>query len=404
MAAAPPRRSWEILPVTLAKDGRLADKVQLERVAKAAGSATDCFLFCHGWLDDETEANQESARFFALLDGVLATLRERIVPLRLGLHWPSKPFADGPLTRDALPAGLWPELEHRFSARSRRRASQSDLALLRDLCGAEIPRSSEEEAELDALARQLTRSDRECRVPSVAPLHALSFWVMKRRAGEVGQRFGREWVAPLWRALSRPPRLHLIGHSFGATLVTSMALGGVRPASVTLLLAAFSAFAFAPSIPGYRRPGLYYPVLAERRVDAPIVVLRSDHDAALGTFYRTVTGSGAVDLGSAPDPGRPVGRLGRAATIAASALGAVGARGVGAPELDLLDVQRTGIPQYPIVNVDGSRVVKASGSLLGAHRDILRREIATLAGMAAGLLVGGPAGARPVPLDPLVRT
>jgi hypothetical protein len=54
---APPRRSREILPVTLTKDGRLADRVQLERVAKAVGSATDCFLFCHGWLDDETEAH-----------------------------------------------------------------------------------------------------------------------------------------------------------------------------------------------------------------------------------------------------------------------------------------------------------------------------------------------------------
>jgi hypothetical protein len=232
----------------------------------------------------------------------------------------------------------------------------------------------------------------------------LSFWVMKRRASEVGERFGREWVAPLWRSLSRPPRLHLVGHSFGAKLVTSMALGGARPASLTLLLAAFSAFAFAPAVPGFRRPGFYYPVLAERRVDGPIVVLRSDHDTALGIFYRKVTGGAKVERASAPDRGRPGGRFARAATIAASALGAVGARGVGAPELDLLDVQRTGIPQYPIVNVDGSRVVKASGSLLGAHRDILRREIATLAGMAAGLLVGGPAGARPVPLDPLVRT
>jgi hypothetical protein len=115
---APPRRSREILPVTLTKDGRLADRVQLERVAKAAGSATDCFLFCQGWLDDQAEAHEKSVRFFALLDGVLAPLRERIVPLRLGLHWPSKPFADGPLTRDARATGLWPELEHRFAARS----------------------------------------------------------------------------------------------------------------------------------------------------------------------------------------------------------------------------------------------------------------------------------------------
>jgi hypothetical protein len=270
--------------------------------------------------------------------------------------------------------------------------------------GAEIPRSSEEEAELDALARQLTRIDRERGAVAVSPLHALSFWVMKRRAGEVGERFVREWVAPLWRSLSRPSRLHLIGHSFGATLVTSMALGGVRPASVTLLLAAFSAFAFAPSIPGFRRPGFYYPVLAERRVDGPIVVLRSDRDAALGTFYRTVTGRGEGSRAGARDPARAVGRFSRVATVAASALGAVGARGVGAPELDLLDVQRTGIPHYPIVNVDGLGVVKASELLLGAHRDIFHCEIGMLAGMAAGLMVGGPAGARPVPVDPLVRT
>ena len=92
-----------------------------------------------------------------------------------------------------------------------------------------------------------------------------------------------------------------------------------------------------------------------------------------------------------------------AETVAASALGAVGARGVGSPELDLLDVQQTGIPSYPIVNVDGSRVVKASDALLGAHRDIFHREVGTLIAMAAGLLVGSPQGARPRPVDPIAN-
>jgi hypothetical protein len=179
-----------------------------------------------------------------------------------------------------------------------------------------------------------------------------------------------------------------------------MALGGVRPASLTLLLAAFSAFAFAPSVPGFRRPGFYYPVLAERRVDGPIVVLRSDHDTALGILYRKITGSAEVDRAG----GKKAGRFDRMATVAASAMGAVGARGVGAPEVDLVAVQRTGIPQYPIVNVDGSRVVRAAEALRGAHGDIFHREIATLVAMAAGLLVGGPDGLRPVPVDPLVTT
>jgi hypothetical protein len=96
-----------------------------------------------------------------------------------------------------------------------------------------VPRSPEEEAELDALRRVLARggSDRGG-LPTLA-FHALSFWVMKRRAGEVGERLGREHLAPLWRWFARTPRLHLIGHSFGAKLVTAIALGGARADSVT---------------------------------------------------------------------------------------------------------------------------------------------------------------------------
>ena len=84
----------EALFLSLTRDGRIADDRQLDKLEERLPLVTDCFLFCHGWLHDEAEARQESARFFALLDGVLAPLRERVVPLRLGLHWPSKPFAD----------------------------------------------------------------------------------------------------------------------------------------------------------------------------------------------------------------------------------------------------------------------------------------------------------------------
>jgi hypothetical protein len=407
--AAPVPRRLDVLPLTLTKDGRLANEAQVERLAKFAASATDCFIFCHGWLYDEAEARQDAARFFTLLDGVLAPLRERIVPLRVGLHWPSKPFAGPDLTRDAADAGLWPELGRRAGRVSRRRhamngsrgrAHQSELALLRDLCAAEVPRSPEEEAELDALARRLAGAERE-RGALISPFQALSFWAMKRRAGDVGERLGRECLASLWRSLPRAPRLHLVGHSFGAKLVTSAVLGGARPESLTLLLAAFSAFAFAPEIPRFGRPGFYHPVLAERHVQGPIVLLRSDHDTALATFYRALTGSGEV--GRRREGSRGPGRRTLTEAVATSALGAAGARDVGAPEIDLVDAQRTGIPEYPIVNVDGSRVVRARELLVGAHRDIYHREVAMLVAMAAGLLVGGPDGARPRPRDPLVN-
>ena len=374
-----PHRGLQLFPLTLTTDGRLARSVELERLARAAEGATDCFLFCHGWLYDEAEARQEAGRFFALLETVLAPLGDRIAPLRVGLHWPSKPFADPDPSPGATEQGLWPELERR--ARGPKRGGRSPLAgLLLDLCRAEVPASPEEEAELGLLLRRLTTPEPPRGALPISPLHALSFWMMKRRAGEVGERLGRERLAPLWSACSRPPRLHLVGHSFGAKLVTSAVLGGAPAESLTLLLGAFSAFAFAPKIPRFARPGLYGRLLAERRVRGPIVVLRSDHDAALATFYRALT-----------EP------------VATSALGAVGARGVGAPELDLFDVQQTGIPEYPIVNVDGSRVVRARDPLLGAHRDIFHREVAALVAMAAGLIVGGPEGARPLPIDPLLE-
>ena len=65
----------------------------------------------------------------------------------------------------------------------------------------------------------------------------------------------------------------------------------------------------------------------------------------------------------------------------------------------MLDVQRTGLARVPVVNVYGSRVVKAQEPLIGAHRDIFHPEIATLVAMAAGLIAGGPDGARARPVD-----
>jgi hypothetical protein len=416
----PPRRRYEVLPLTLTKDGRLPHEAQLDRLEKAATVATDCFVFCHGWLYDEAEARRDAGRFFALLEQTLAPLRERVAPLRVVLHWPSRPFAGGESGDHATGPGVWPEIEQRVGRRAGRRAGRDTaelMRLLRDLVQAEVPAGPEEEAELDLLGHWLATPPGARGALPISPSHALSFWTMKRRAGAVGERVGREHLAPLWRSLGRrAPRLHLVGHSFGAKLVTSAVLGGLQPESVTLLLAAFSAFAFAAEVPGYDRPGFYHRVLDERLVDGPIAVLRSEHDAALRAFYPALTGSGEVDrhggrragvrgarAATAPGHGgAPRGRAGVIAyTVAASALGAVGARGVSAPEVDLVDVQQIGLPRVAIVNVDGSRVVRARDPLVGAHRDIYHREVATLVLLAAGLLVGGPAGARPRPLDPL---
>jgi hypothetical protein len=354
-------------------------------------------VFCPGWLGDESATREATCRFFALLETVLAPLRDRIRVARIAVQWPSTPFGDAVQGSSDDADDLLPTLRHDRNG-AREGMDSRVRQLLVDVARAEVPTSPEEEAELDRLLRELTNPVEPAASPSW-PFHALSFWMMKRRAGSVGERLGRECIAPLWGALPHAPRLHLVGHSFGATLLSSAVLGGARPESLTLLLAAFSAFAFAPEVPGFGRPGRYHRVVAERQVQGPVVVLRSDHDTGLATFYRAAVPPAEAARYRAP--GTALRRT--AATVATSGLGAVGARAVGAPSIDLLDAQRSGIPSYPIVNVDGSRVVRACVPLVGAHRDVFHPEIATLVGMAAGLIVGGPQGARPVPLDPLFR-
>ena len=157
-------------------------------------------------------------------------------------------------------------------------------------------------------------------------------------------------------------------------------LGGLRPASLVLLQAAFSAFAFADEVLRMKRPGVYHRMLAERLAAGPIVALRSDHDRALGMLYPAATWGNQVDR-AVPNAGRL--RQVRE-VIARSALGAVGVRGTGAPELDLVDAQMTGLPRCA-VTIDGSRVVVQHEWLIGAHCDIYHDEIATVVLLAAGL-------------------
>jgi hypothetical protein len=311
-----------------------------DAIRERLAAATDCFVFCHGWLTDQAEAREGAARFFAHLDGALRPVGERVRPLRVAVHWPSKPFAEPDPEHRSVRDEVWPELLGGLGHLARSRPGLL-AQLVGPLCEAEVPLSPEEELELDALLRQF-RDGAFRGGSTLASLHALSFWLMRRRAGQVGERLGRELLAPAFTGLGdTAPRLHLIGHSFGAKLVASAVLGGLRPESLVLLLAAFSAFAFAEEVPTTKGPGFYRRVVAERLVAGPIVALRSDHDRALGRLYPAVTWGGQVDRG--PQDPRRLDRVHE--VVVRSAMGAVGARGVGAPELDLITAQTTGLPR-----------------------------------------------------------
>ncbi len=116
----------------------------------------------------------------------------------------------------------------------------------------------------------------------VTALNTASYFEMKRRAGDVGAALGKLLEVDGLHGV----RLHLIGHSFGARLVTAAAdtLSTVRAQSLTLLQGAFSHNALGVGVPGVG-DGFYRGVIAHGRVAGPITITHTWRDSAVGFWY-----------------------------------------------------------------------------------------------------------------------
>ncbi|WP_031486976.1 hypothetical protein [Streptomyces bicolor] len=211
-------------------------------------------------------------------------------------------------------------------------------------------------------------------------LRQATYYAMKRRAGTVGER-GLGPVIGQLAAREPEVRVHLVGHSFGARLVSFALRGlpkGVRTVkSVTLLQGAFSHYAFASRLPHDARAG---GVLEgqHNRIDGPLVCCYSRHDSALSTMYPLASRMAGDARGvAALDIGRMLG----------AKWGAMGHDGVqavpGTKSLKLADALKATLPASGCVNVDAGAVVRRGGPPAGAHGDIVHRELAQLV-LAAG--------------------
>jgi hypothetical protein len=205
-------------------------------------------------------------------------------------------------------------------------------------------------------------------------LRQATYWQMKGRAGTVG----RKGLGPLLGRLPAGVRCHLVGHSFGARLVSFALLGlpdGPSPVrAVTLLQGAFSQFAFAAPLPfdAARRGAL---AGAPDRVAGPVVACFSEHDDAVGRFYPLASFAAQEDSAGAVDPSSRWGGI-----------GANGAQGVGAVLEALRPVGASyGFLPGAVLNVDASGVVRAGGPPSGAHSDIVHPELTWVVLAAGGL-------------------
>jgi len=151
-------------------------------------------------------------------------------------------------------------------------------------------------------------------------LNLTTYYQMKERAGLVG-RVGLHPVLQRLRRDRPSMRLHLVGHSFGARLVTAAASaapsdGDATASTLILLQGAFSHHGFAKDYePG--KHGLFRQVVSPGRVNGPILISHTDNDTAVGINYAIVSrlaGQQAAGVGDANDLYGGIGRNGAVKT------------------------------------------------------------------------------------------
>jgi len=212
-------------------------------------------------------------------------------------------------------------------------------------------------------------------------LRAATYWSMKARGGRVGEK-GLGPLIGRWQAKVPDLRVHLVGHSFGARLVSFSLAGLPAPTataptpirSLTLLQGAFSHFAFAPSLP--HRPGAGALAGMQERVDGPIVVTHTLLDTALSQLYPTASLAAREDAAAVAD------RLFRW-----GAMGHDGAQSVGAASAPAGEAGTS----YPLtragfLNLDCNQVITKGGPPSGAHSDLYHPEVAWAVASAAGFV------------------
>jgi hypothetical protein len=208
-------------------------------------------------------------------------------------------------------------------------------------------------------------------------LRICSYWTMKKRARAIGETGMHSLVKRLQQATAhRGARIHLMGHSFGCVVVSSI-LGGPeargaleRPIdSVLLAQGAVSLWSYAPSIPfPGAGPGYFHPVVRDGKVAGPLVTTQSRYDTAVGVQYpraSLMAAQVAFDAGEFPKYG---------------AIGTFGLQGL--PDELRLDSEMLaadgeyGFRPGRIYNLESSRFISKGGGSSGAHNDIDGPEVA----------------------------
>jgi hypothetical protein len=420
-------------------EGGRPDQGELDRLLAEvpARGVTDLLMFSHGWNSDRRQARRLYQLWFGQVPGLLGRAGASATGVgSVGVVWPAKRWADEPEPTAAGGGGaaglevaaaaaddpaLVEDLKDAFPGEQRaqvldelarllteRPEDAAALARFQTLMGELAGEPDAARAEEDQGELALVEDDPEAvfgRFADAVPdtgegggaagfgdafgrlwkgakeaLRQLTYFEMKKRAGVVGKD-GLGPVLGRFGAAAPELRVHLLGHSFGARLV-SFALAGVPDAgaspvaSLYLLQGAFSHFAFADALPTDPGRGGALKGMASR-VGGPLVASFSVHDLAVGRLYPLASLSSREDAAAAED-----------ALFRWGGIGHDGAQAVQAAELELGPVGAA-YPFQPgrFVNLNANAIVNRGGPPAGAHSDIFHPEL-VWAGLAAAGLVG----------------
>lgn len=397
--------------------GGVFSKTVIEEIA--SGNHTDVFILSHGWMGDIGAAKAQYSRWIGAMDGLqadrngLAAMRPGFQEYRIGVHWPSLPFGDEEFGSGPTSFGLADDIIDTYARRlGDRPGLRENLQIIITEAAAQpdalvLPQAARQAyLNINGLLSELGMggegaspdADRENFDPAetfnqakgvlppsfsgsaldwiLAPLRQLSFWKMKQRALTVGSGGMNDMLRSLQSAVEgRGVRFHLMGHSFGCIVVSSMLAGQneagrAKPvASLALVQGALSLWSYCGDIPVKRgTPGYFLRCLSKHLVDGPVITTRSRHDTALGTYYPLAAGvAGQIDFAAQDLP-----KYG--------AVGSFGAQGLGSGAVDL--PMKTATEHYgfagrqQIFNIEASEFIIGGEGASGAHSEINGPEVA----------------------------
>jgi len=399
--------------------GRLTSDGELPAAVDRDGVG-DLFVLCHGWNNSEKSARQ-------LYRDLCRMLAEQLGPdkagaVAVGVFWPSLLFPeDDPKTSDAPSTGkqLAVALQPSFPQQTKALDEMGRLIDEQPQDGAELTKfhrlatglvttpamAKEDEGPAAAITSPAGAVLGHAAAMSHSPagdaqaignpfaalwsgarevLRTMSYYEMKNRAGVVGQK----GLGPLIASVAKGNRLrvHLMGHSFGARLVSyaltglpDTAVGASSPVkSLTLVQGAFSHFAFADPTPcrAVKKGSL---AGVRNRVDGPLVATFSAADRAVGWWYPNASMLAHQDSQSLTDLAYQWGGMGHDGFQQASPAGTG------------LKLRGT---TYPFVRgatylLDANAVIKKNLSAFsGAHSDIVHDEVVSALLAAAAVSRG----------------